>query len=86
MKAVEEQAVKDLVEFYQYYVKHGIDESLRKKARETEGKYLNASPLIPEDVDQALGMLVDFYAETGIMPPSKEKAKKILAMLEKYSE
>jgi hypothetical protein len=86
MKEAEQLAVKDLAEFYQYYVKHGIDESLRKKAREIEQKYLNASPLIPEDVDHALGLLVDFYAETGIMPPSKEKAKKILAMLEKYSD
>lgn len=83
MKEAEQQAVKDLVKFYQSYVKNGIDESLRKKAREIEQKYLNASPLIHGEVDQAIGLLVDFYAETGIMPPSTETAKKIVETLRK---
>lgn len=83
MKEAEQQAVKDLVEFYQYYVKNGIDEFLKKKAREIEQKYLNASSLIHEEVDQAIGLLVDFYAETGIMPPSTETARKIVEALRK---
>lgn len=83
MKEAEQQAVKDLAEFYRYYAKNGIDEFLRKKAREIEQKYLNASLLIHEEVDHAMGLLVDFYAETGILPPSTEKAKKIVEALRK---
>lgn len=86
MKEIEHQALKDLAEFYNYYAKNGIDEFVRKKAREIEQKYLNASPLISEELDQAAGMLVDFYAETGVMPPSKDKAKKIAAALRAQME
>lgn len=83
MKEAEQEAIKDLISFYQSYARKGIDDTLKRKAREIEQKYLNASPLIHEEVDQAIGLLVDFYAETGVMPPSTETARKIVEALKK---
>lgn len=65
------------------YTKTGITDQLKAKAAEIESRYLNAFPLLSDVVVQAVGMLVDIYAKTGIKPPTKAKAKGIVASLEK---
>ncbi len=84
MKEFEKIAIHDLTKFYTRYVKEGINDTLKKEAIELEGKYLGASPLIGTEVKNAVSALIFFYTtKTGIAPPTKEEAKKIIENLNK---
>lgn len=81
MKELELKAIRDLEEFYTLYLKEGINEILKYKAKEIESRYLNISPLVSQTVMNALCSLTDFYAPTGIKPISKRRAQKLLEEL-----
>jgi hypothetical protein len=81
MKEIEKQAKKELVEFYKSYVDGEEPELIKEKASQLQQRFLTATALLGDKVNQALGKLVDFYAETGVNPPSKEEAKKIVENL-----
>lgn len=85
MKELEESAKKDLIGFYSYYINNDIDETLKELAQNIESKYLHASTLLSDDLNQLIHRLVDFYVSTGIKPPTKEESKKILENLKKVN-
>lgn len=83
MKAFEENATNELIEFYESYIQNATKKELREKAGEVYGKYLGASPLLSKTVNVAVSKLVDFLEDTGIEPPTKAQAKEIVARLRK---
>lgn len=83
MKELEKKAIKDLIDFYEFYI-DGVDvKVLKAKAEEIQSKYISASPILDKKIYKLIIGLVDFYVDTGIKAPSKEEAGKILEELYK---
>lgn len=83
MKEIEKRAIKDLIEFYKLYLQDATKANLTNKAEEIQSKYISGSPLLNIETYNLIAGLVDFYVNTGISPPSKEKVKKIIEKLKK---
>lgn len=86
MKELEIKVINDLISFYSEYIVSGVNDKLKKKAMEVESRYLNTSTLVSDVVTQALGRLVDFYADIGIKPLTKSEARQILENLKKRKQ
>ncbi len=82
MKELEKKAIKDLIEFYEDYIS-GHDLKVREKAEKLHLEYTPGRTLLSDEVNAAVGPLIDIYINTGIKPVSKEKAKDILENLRK---
>lgn len=82
-KEFERKVIKDLIEFYKLYIEGANTKILQEKAEEIQSKYIGSSPLLSEFVYGRITQLVDFYVDTGIKPPTKEEAKKLVETLEK---
>ncbi|MDP2906635.1 MAG: hypothetical protein Q8O03_01730 [Nanoarchaeota archaeon] len=83
MKELEKKVIKDLIDFYEFYIDGAGVKILKAKAEEIQSKYIAASPILSEKVYKLITGLVDFYVNTRIKAPSKEEAKKILEELYK---
>ncbi|MBN1544535.1 hypothetical protein JW898_03680 [Candidatus Woesearchaeota archaeon] len=81
MKGFEELAKKEIIYFYSIYVRQAHPSLIKEKARMLHQKYLAASTILGSAMNRAIGKLVDFYAKTGIEPPSKEEARIIIETL-----
>ena len=81
MEEIENKAKTELISFYSYYCKNGVDENLKNLAKILQRRYLNASTLLSEEVNLAINRLVDFYVDTGIKYLSKEEAEKVIRKL-----
>ena len=81
MKELEKQVVKDLIEFFEVYVKGANKQILQERAVIIQTNYMGASPILSDFINALVGSLTDFYVDTGIPPPTPEKAKEILSKL-----
>ena len=87
MKELEKQAIQDLINFYELYLSKGKDRGLiKEKAAKIYEEYIIGFTLLSEDINGALGPLIDIYGNTSINPPTKEEAKKILEKLKKLQK
>ncbi len=83
MKQLGLEMVNDLIKIYKEYINSGRTEEVKRKAMVIESKYLNSSPLVNSELTNARGKLTCFYADLPPGPISKEKAKIVVAKLEK---
>lgn len=86
MKELEKQVIKDLIEFYELYIKGANKQILQEKAERMQTNYISASPILSDFINVRVASLVDFYVDTGIPPPTPEKAKEIIVKLKKLNE
>jgi len=85
MKEIEIQLIPELIEFYKLYLKGYNLDRIEKKAKELYGS-MPSEALVHEVVMNAYGALFDIaypYVNSGIKPPTKEEAEKIIEKLEK---
>ncbi|MBI5398204.1 hypothetical protein HZB03_01950 [Candidatus Woesearchaeota archaeon] len=85
MKELEIAIIKELIPLYRAYLRGEDETYLRKKAKELYDRCV-AHTLVHESVFSAFGPLFPIgYPDvpSGIKPPSKEEAKKIIETLQK---
>jgi CRISPR/Cas system CMR subunit Cmr4 (Cas7 group RAMP superfamily) len=89
MKELEKTAVKDLVEVYQLFISKGLIKEVINKARFAYNEYIPANTLLRDMIISAVVWLFSIAypnVNSGINPPTKEEARKMLEKLKKLQK
>lgn len=77
MKFDSERLRKDLLKIYTQYLEDPNNPDMIKVAEEIYFRFMNAMPLLSPKLQEAVNLLVNLFAESGLTP-SKTRIKKLL--------
>ncbi len=89
MKELEINAVNNLIDVYETYLRSGLSAELTQKAKKAYDEYLPAYALLDKNINKAIGNLFTLAypnADPNRILPTKEEVNEIVKILKKRNK